>query len=75
MRSAERRDDKAFVQFHYDASDDFYTLFLDPEMVYSCAYFEDFANDIAAAQTAKLDIICRKLRLQPSERILDIGCG
>lgn len=75
VRSAERRDDKAFVQFHYDASNDFYALFLDAQMVYSCAYFEDFANDIGAAQTAKLDLICRKLRLKPGERFLDIGCG
>lgn len=75
VRSAERRDDKAFVQFHYDASNDFYRLFLDAEMVYSCAYFEDFANSIDTAQTAKLDIICRKLRLKPGERFLDIGCG
>ena len=72
---AEGRDDKALVQFHYDLSNDFYALFLDPEMVYSCAYFPDWQADIATAQTAKLEMICRKLRLQPGERMLDIGCG
>ena len=71
----EGRDDKALVQFHYDLSNDFYALFLDPEMVYSCAYFPDWEADIATAQTAKLEMICRKLRLQPGERMLDIGCG
>jgi cyclopropane-fatty-acyl-phospholipid synthase len=56
-------------------SNAFYTLFLDPEMQYSCAYFADPAADLAAAQQAKLDMICRKLRLQPGNRLLDIGCG
>jgi len=69
------RDDKALVQFHYDLSNDFYALFLDPEMVYSCAYFPDWEADLEAAQKAKLEMICRKLRLQPGERFLDIGCG
>jgi cyclopropane-fatty-acyl-phospholipid synthase len=69
------RDDKALVQFHYDLSNDFYALFLDPERVYSCAYFPDWDADIATAQQAKLEMICRKLRLQPGERMLDIGCG
>lgn len=69
------RDDKALIQFHYDASNDFYALFLDSEMVYSCAYFSDWSNSLDQAQTAKLDIICRKLRLRPRERFLDIGCG
>lgn len=69
------RDDKALVQFHYDLSNDFYALFLDPEMVYSCAYFPDWEADIATAQKAKLEMICRKLRLKPGEHMLDIGCG
>ncbi len=69
------RDDKAQVQFHYDVSNAFYALFLDPELVYSCAYFPDSEADIAAAQKAKLDMSCRKLRLRPGERLLDIGCG
>ncbi|HEX7073740.1 MAG TPA: cyclopropane-fatty-acyl-phospholipid synthase family protein [Hyphomicrobiaceae bacterium] len=74
-RSQRRRDNKAFVQFHYDLSNEFYALFLDPEMVYSCAYFTDWGNDLATAQRDKLDMICRKLRLKPGERLLDIGCG
>jgi cyclopropane-fatty-acyl-phospholipid synthase len=69
------RDDKALVQFHYDLSNDFYALFLDPEMVYSCAYFPDWEADIATAQRAKLEMICRKLRLRPGQHMLDIGCG
>jgi cyclopropane-fatty-acyl-phospholipid synthase len=63
------------VHYHYDVSNDFYALFLDPEMVYTCAYFRDWNNDIATAQQDKLQMICRKLRLKPNERLLDIGCG
>jgi cyclopropane-fatty-acyl-phospholipid synthase len=69
------RDDRALVQFHYDLSNDFYALFLDPAMVYSCAYFPDWSASLEEAQCAKLDIVCRKLRLAPGERFLDIGCG
>lgn len=63
------------IHYHYDVSNAFYALFLDPEMVYSCGYFTDWSNDIARAQQDKLDMICRKLRLRPGERFLDIGCG
>jgi cyclopropane-fatty-acyl-phospholipid synthase len=63
------------VHYHYDLSNAFYALFLDPEMVYSCAYFRDWNNDLATAQYDKLDMICRKLRLRPGDRLLDIGCG
>ena len=63
------------IQYHYDLSNVFYTLFLDPQMVYSCAYFTDWGNDLATAQHDKLDMICRKLRLQPDDTFLDIGCG
>lgn len=66
---------KANVSHHYDVSNDFYRLFLDPEMVYTCAYFTEWHDDLARAQRDKLDMICRKLRLQPGERFLDIGCG
>jgi len=66
---------KADIEFHYDVSNRFYELFLDPEMVYSCAYFADWGNDIATAQHDKLEMICRKLRLKPGDRFLDIGCG
>jgi cyclopropane-fatty-acyl-phospholipid synthase len=73
-RGAKNRD-KDFIQFHYDASNQFYELFLDSEMVYSCAYFRDWSNPLEQAQRDKLDIICRKLRLQPGESVLDIGSG
>jgi cyclopropane-fatty-acyl-phospholipid synthase len=67
---------KANIAYHYDVSNDFYRLFLDPEMVYTCAYFQpDWHDDLARAQRDKLDMICRKLRLKPNERLLDIGCG
>ena len=66
---------KTNIHYHYDLSNRFYELFLDPEMVYSCAYFKDWNNDLATAQADKLDMICRKLRLQPGETLLDIGCG
>ncbi len=63
------------IRHHYDISNAFYQLFLDQRMVYSCGYFTDFANDIDQAQADKLEHICRKLRLKPGERLLDIGCG
>ncbi|RUW48712.1 class I SAM-dependent methyltransferase [Mesorhizobium sp. M1A.F.Ca.ET.072.01.1.1] len=66
---------KEAIQHHYDISNAFYRLFLDEHMVYSCGYFKDFANGIDQAQVDKLDHICRKLRLKPGERLLDIGCG
>ncbi|MEM9099790.1 MAG: cyclopropane-fatty-acyl-phospholipid synthase family protein [Pseudomonadota bacterium] len=64
-----------FIKFHYDVGDEFYQLFLDPEMQYSCAYFPEGVETLEAAQKAKLDMICRKLRLQEGDRFLDIGCG
>jgi cyclopropane-fatty-acyl-phospholipid synthase len=66
---------KENIQFHYDLSNAFYALFLDPEMVYSCAYFTEPHDDIARAQRDKLDMICRKLRFKPGESFLDTGCG
>jgi cyclopropane-fatty-acyl-phospholipid synthase len=66
---------KEAIAHHYDISNEFYRLFLDERMLYSCAYFTDFANGIDQAQRDKLDHICRKLRLKPGERFLDIGCG
>lgn len=63
------------IRHHYDVSNAFYRLFLDQRMIYSCAYFTDWANDIDQAQVDKLDMICRKLRLKPGERFLDIGSG
>ena len=70
--------DAAQVQFHYDVSDAFYALWLDPRQVYSCAYYRDLydaSTTLAKAQENKLDLICRKLMLKPGERFLDIGCG
>ncbi|MDT0140640.1 class I SAM-dependent methyltransferase [Acidovorax sp. PRC11] len=63
------------VQFHYDLSDRFYALWLDPRRVYSCAYYRDAGMTLAQAQEVKLDHICRKLRLSPGERFLDVGAG
>jgi len=76
FRSAhsKKRDAEA-IRYHYDVSNDFYALWLDPRMVYSCAYYRNGGEDIATAQEQKLDHICRKLRLKPGDRFLDIGCG
>ncbi len=63
------------ISFHYDVSNDFYRLWLDRNLLYSCAYFTDQDNDIETAQLAKLRHLCRKLRLRPGQRLLDIGCG
>lgn len=65
----------ATIQHHYDVSNDFYRHWLDPEMVYSCAYFRSPEQSLADAQRDKLEHICRKLRLRPGQRLLDIGCG
>jgi cyclopropane-fatty-acyl-phospholipid synthase len=67
--------DRHAVTFHYDVSNDFYRLWLDRQMVYSCAYFRSPGDNIDAAQEQKLDYICRKLRLRAGQRLLDIGCG
>ena len=67
--------DAAQIEFHYDVSDDFYALWLDPRRVYSCAYYRTSDLTLAQAQEAKLDHICRKLMLQPGDRFLDIGSG
>ncbi len=63
------------IEFHYDLSDDFYALWLDPRRVYSCAYYREPDFTVAQAQEAKLDHICRKLALKPGERFLDVGGG
>lgn len=70
-----RERDRQAIEYHYDVSNDFYRLFLDERMVYSCAYFPAGTETLEEAQAAKLDLICRKLRLRPGERLLDIGCG
>lgn len=67
--------DKIAIQEHYDLGNEFFSLWLDPHLVYSCAHFETAEMNLAAAQEAKLDLICKKLRLRPGESFLDIGCG
>jgi cyclopropane-fatty-acyl-phospholipid synthase len=75
-RSGDAVVNKRNVAYHYDVSNVFYKLFLDEDMIYTCAYFQPaWHGDLARAQRDKLDMICRKLRLQPGERFLDIGCG
>ncbi|MGY2894429.1 class I SAM-dependent methyltransferase [Deinococcus sp. UYEF24] len=73
VHSKER--DAEVVRYHYDVGNDFYALWLDSRMVYSCAYFQEGTEDLETAQLAKLEHICRKLRLKAGDRLLDIGCG
>ncbi|MEM9214812.1 MAG: cyclopropane-fatty-acyl-phospholipid synthase family protein [Cyanobacteria bacterium P01_F01_bin.150] len=63
------------IKYHYDQPSEFWQLWLDPYMQYTCAYFQDEDDDLATAQLQKMDYICRKLRLQPGDRFLDLGCG
>ena len=69
------RRDRAAVRHHYDVSNAFYRLVLGPTMAYSCAYFASSDEGLDEAQERKLDLVCRKLRLAPGERLLDVGCG
>ena len=73
VHSIER--DREAISYHYDVSNEFYALWLDRNLVYSCAYFDDPKEDLDSAQLRKLDYICRKLRLKPGQHLLDIGCG
>jgi cyclopropane-fatty-acyl-phospholipid synthase len=73
-RHSKERDRQA-ISYHYDLPSEFYELFLDPHMLYTCAYFTTETEDLRSAQEGRLDYICRKLRLQPGERLLDVGCG
>lgn len=75
VKAHSKADNSEAIRFHYDVSNEFYALWLDRAMVYSCAYFEDPGKDLDEAQEAKLDHICHKLRLMPGDRFLDIGCG
>jgi cyclopropane-fatty-acyl-phospholipid synthase len=70
-----REKDAAAIRYHYDVSNEFYSLFLDPAMVYSCAYFENGDEDLATAQQKKIDHILTKIGVQPGQTLLDIGCG
>ncbi|HEX2111116.1 MAG TPA: class I SAM-dependent methyltransferase [Gaiellaceae bacterium] len=74
-RKHSRARDRQAVTYHYDRSNEFFELFLDSRMVYSCAYFAEPDLDLEIAQERKLDYICRKLRLRRGERLLDVGCG
>jgi cyclopropane-fatty-acyl-phospholipid synthase len=73
LHSKER--DRQATNYHYDRSNEFFALWLDARMNYSCAYFAAPDDDLETAQERKLDYLCRKLRLRPGERLLDIGCG
>src|SRR3989442_8254732 len=75
MRRRTKGRDANAIAYHYDVSNDFYALFLDRRMVYTCAYYRRPDGDLDQAQEDKLDLVCRKLRLRPGERLLDIGCG
>jgi cyclopropane-fatty-acyl-phospholipid synthase len=78
LRSAARHTlprDESAIRHHYDVGNDFYRLFLDEQMVYSCAYWAPGVDRLEVAQTAKLELICRKLALRPDQRLLDVGCG
>ena len=70
-----RNKDASSIGHHYDVSNEFYQLWLDPSMVYSCAYFTEEVETLETAQNAKLDHVLNKLMLKPGERLLDIGCG
>jgi cyclopropane-fatty-acyl-phospholipid synthase len=70
-----RERDRQVIQYHYDVGNDFYCLWLDRNLQYSCGYFPTGSEDLDTAQELKMEHICRKLRLQPGERLLDIGCG
>lgn len=78
VRTGRRHDparDASVTRFHYEVGNEFYALWLDERMVYSCGLFARGTESIEEAQVAKLDLVCRKLRLSPGERFLDVGCG
>jgi cyclopropane-fatty-acyl-phospholipid synthase len=75
VKAHSKDENRDAIQFHYDVSNEFYKLWLDRAMVYSCGYFEEPDTGLDEAQQAKLEHICRKLLLRPGERLLDIGCG
>jgi cyclopropane-fatty-acyl-phospholipid synthase len=75
VRAHSKSENRCAISFHYDVSNEFYGLWLDKERVYSCAYFTSPDESLDQAQCNKLEHICRKLRLRPGERLLDIGCG
>ena len=74
-RRHSKRTDRNAIHYHYDVSNGFYQAWLDQQMIYSCAYFHSGKESLDEAQVGKLDLICRKLRLAPGQRLLDVGCG
>lgn len=70
-----KKSDQEAIQYHYDVSNEFYQVWLDPRMVYSCAYFENGDETLEQAQLKKIDHILTKVQIQPGQRLLDIGCG
>jgi cyclopropane-fatty-acyl-phospholipid synthase len=74
-RRHEKRRDKEATRFHYDVPVEFYRLWLDSRLMYSCGYYQREDDGLEQAQTQKLEYLCRKLRLKPGDRLLDIGCG
>src|SRR3989475_9751964 len=75
VRRRSREADANAIAHHYDVSNDFYALFVDRLMLYPCAYYRDPDGKLEQAQRDKLDLVCRKLELQPGETLLDVGCG
>ena len=74
-RRHEKLRDKEAVRFHYDVPVEFYRLWLDSRLMYSCGYYQNDDDALEQAQTQKLEYLCRKLRLKPGDRVLDIACG
>jgi len=75
QRSNDVNTAKENVHYHYDLGNDFYRLWLDQEMLYTCAYFPEPERGLEEAQVAKMDLVCRKLRLAPGESVIEAGCG
>jgi cyclopropane-fatty-acyl-phospholipid synthase len=75
LRANTIRGSRRNIQAHYDLGNEFYRLFLDAQMQYSCAYFRRSDDSLELAQRQKLDLICRKLQIEPSDKVLEIGCG
>src|SRR4029077_13314732 len=75
QRSTDVRASRENVHRHYDLGNEFYRLWLDREMVYTCAYFPTPGCALEEAQIAKMDLVCRKLGLKPGERVIEAGCG
>ena len=75
IRRTDSRSSRRNAQHHYDVGNEFYSLWLDERMVYTCAYFPDPEDDLEHAQVAKMEHVCRKLRLRPGEHVIEAGCG